>query len=147
VRHIVYIVGAGLTKSLESSARIPLMWDFVSVMADYIWNEDGSYDKTVLTTLADLEDSDIFEHQNAEGKTLARTVLNLVNGRGELSIEDAKRFQMIMQERVPENIENLLNRALEKGEDEFGESFIPQRFNFAINRMFARIGANLVQSI
>jgi hypothetical protein len=119
------------------------MWDFVSVMADYIWNEDGSYDKTILTTLADLEDSDIFEHQNAEGKTLARTVLNFVNGRGELSIEDAKRFKVIMQERVPENIENLLNRALDIPEDEFGASFVPQRFNFAINRIFARIGANL----
>jgi hypothetical protein len=96
------------------------MWDFISVMADYIWERDGSYDKTILTTLADLEDSDTFEHSEAEGKELARRVLDFVNGKADLSVDDAKSFQKVMQTRPQENIERLLSRALEKGADEFG---------------------------
>ncbi len=143
VRHIVYIAGAGLTKALETSCRVPLMWDFVSVMADYIWNSDGTYDKAILTTLAALEDTGVFEYSSVESKELARRVLDFVNGKAELSDDDAHKFQKLMQTRPEENIERLLNKALEKSANEFGSGFIPQRFNFAINRVFSRIGSNL----
>lgn len=74
MQNIVYIVGAGLTKALESVAPIPLMWDFVSVMAGYIYEDNGTYDRTILNTLAGLQNAGGFENTRAEWQTLARRV-------------------------------------------------------------------------
>jgi len=56
-KQIVYFVGAGLSKSLEKPGkRIPLMYDFVSVMAQYAPN-----DKVILQTLARLQYCGVFD--------------------------------------------------------------------------------------
>ena len=66
---MAYIVGAGLTKSLErmQGPRVPLMNDFVSVVADYL------DDDTILTTAASyLSDSVHPWPVSEETKELAR---------------------------------------------------------------------------
>jgi hypothetical protein len=53
---IVYFVGAGLTKALEiPCSPVPMMWDFVSTMADYL------SDPVVLQTMVALEKGDLYE--------------------------------------------------------------------------------------
>ena len=144
MRHIVYIVGAGLTKALETTFRIPLMTDFVSVMADYIYQEGGEFDRVILTTLAELENGGVFENTKEDWKELARrVVLSDRETEPNLTSEEAEAFKKVMQERPGENIEELLQRAVEKARDDLGAGFLPQRFNFGINEVFARIGSNL----
>ena len=75
MRHIVYIVGAGLTKALQTVFRIPLMTDFVSVMADYIYQDNGDLDRVILTTLAELENGGVFQNTKQDWKRLARRVV------------------------------------------------------------------------
>lgn len=144
MRHIVYIVGAGLTKALQTSARIPLMTDFVSVMADYIYQDNGELDRVILTTLAELENGGVFENTKEDWKSLARRVVVSDREREpNLTREEAEAFKRVMQERSAENIEELLQRVVEKAGDDLGAGFLPQRFNFGINEVFARIGSNL----
>jgi hypothetical protein len=45
----LYLVGAGPTKSLELTRRVPLMMDFVRVPTDYVDND------VVLNTLVEME--------------------------------------------------------------------------------------------
>ena len=119
MQHIAFIIGAGLTKALESVAPIPLMWDFISVMAGYIYEDSGAYDRTILNTLAGLENAGVFENTRADSQALARRVLRS-NRPTEPSLtrEEADAFRKIMQERTKENIEELLQRSLEKARDE-----------------------------
>ncbi len=67
-KEIVYFVGAGLSKALERPGkRIPLMYDFVDVMADY-----APRDKAILQTLARLEYAGIFIWASPEASDLAK---------------------------------------------------------------------------
>jgi hypothetical protein len=63
---IVYFIGAGLTKSLETcDCPVPMMWDFVSTMAHYL------DDPAVLATMVDLERADLYEWKSADAAKLA----------------------------------------------------------------------------
>ena len=148
MRHIVYVVGAGLTKALETTKPIPLMPDFVSVMADYIYEDNGKLDRVILTTLAELEIAGVFENTREDWKKLAQRIeLSDRDTHPDLTKEEAEAFKKIMQERPEENIESLLQRALQKARDDLGAGLLPQRFNFAINRVFSRIGSSLNRPI
>src|SRR5262245_49218619 len=128
MKRIVYIVGAGLTKALERlPQRVPLMQDFVSVMADHI------DDDVILTHLAEMENADLFEVPSLDAKTIAS---GLACGNDRSPMVRAK-FKEILKSRPVENIEVLLEKSLKKG----GGELI--RFNFAINRIFCRIAWNL----
>jgi hypothetical protein len=120
------------------------MTDFVAVMGDYIWDDSGEFDRIILTTLAELENGDVFEHTEEDWKALARRVVKSDrNTEPDLTRAEADAFRTIMQQRPAENIELLLQRAVEKARDEFGAGFLPQRFNFGINEVFSRIGSNV----
>ena len=45
----LYFIGAGVTKSTELTRRVPLMMDFIPVLADYLDSD------IVLNTLAQME--------------------------------------------------------------------------------------------
>lgn len=144
MRNVVYVVGAGLSKALETTARIPLMPDFVSVMAGYIYEDSGKLDRVILTTLAELENAGVFENTREDWKRLAlRVVLSDRDTEPDLTSGEAEAFKKVMQERPNENIEGLLQRALQKARDDIGAGFLPQRFNFAINKVFSRIGLSV----
>jgi hypothetical protein len=148
MRHIVYVAGAGLTKALETTKRIPLMPDCVSVMADYIYEDSGELDRVILTTLAELEIAGVFQNTKEDWKGLAQRVeLSDRDTEPDLTREEAEAFKKIMQDRPKENIESLLQRALQKARDDVGAGFLPLRFNFAINKMFSRIGSSLNRPI
>jgi hypothetical protein len=94
MRHVVYIVGAGLTKALQTSSRIPLMNDFVSVMADYIYQDNRELDRVILTTLAELENGGVFENTKEDWKSLARRVVVSDREREpDLTREEAEAFK------------------------------------------------------
>ena len=133
-RHIVYFVGAGLTKSLEvSSHRVPLMNDFISVMADYV------YDDAILTALSALELADVFDWTSEQWRELARE-LRYSEHR---TPEKRDQFARILRARPFENIETLLQRSLRKRNLYAESSQI--RFAFAINKVFCHIGWNINQ--
>jgi hypothetical protein len=129
MKRIVYIVGAGLTKSLEGSYRVPLMPDFVSVLADHL------DDDAILTHLAEMETEALFDNSTADTRSFARL---LARGEDRTSASRTK-FKAILQGRPSENIETLLQRSEDKG----GNDAAPTRFNFAINRLFYRIHESL----
>lgn len=128
-RQIVYLIGAGLSKSLEKlGKRIPLMYDFVQAMADHADKE-----AIFLTTLAQLEKAKVFEHECSECAELARKVL-----RGNATSETKRAFKKAFMNRRAESIEQLLANALAKGTGAEGPSAteLVIRFNYAINRFF-----------
>jgi hypothetical protein len=129
MKRIAYIVGAGLTKALQDSFRVPLMRDFVSVLADHL------DDNVILTHLAEMEAEALFENSTPDTRAFAQT---LVNDKGRTPAARAK-FKAMLQGRPSENIETLLQRSL----DRKGNDAAPTRFNFAINRFFYRISGGL----
>src|SRR5213083_31036 len=132
-RHILYVIGAGLSKSLElSRARIPLMYGFIDVMADYI--EEPS----IVTALSVLEQADVFEYSQQEWKDLAR-LLGL--SQGYRTTQNLEAYKRILKSRPSENIETLLQRAVERRQI-FAQTS-PMSFSFSINTVFYRIGWNI----
>jgi hypothetical protein len=116
----VYFVGAGLTKSLEAPGRpLPLINDFVSVMAEYV------HDDVILTTLAQLENFGIFEWPSQEASKFAKL---LVGRHADRTQQDRSAFRTALKNRPSESIEKLLERASASGE-------LHQRFKYAINRL------------
>ena len=70
MRNTVYFVGAGLAKSLELPQKpIPVMYDFVSVLADYL------SDDVILTFLARLEQMEPYpyEWESPQAKELSKS--------------------------------------------------------------------------
>jgi len=129
MRQIAYIVGAGLTKSLEGTLRVPLMQDFVYVLADHF------DDDVILTHVAEMEAAALFENSTTCTHSLAQRL-----ARGDDRTPAARaEFKAVLQGRPSENIETLLQRSVDKG----GNEAAPTRFNFAINRVFARISGTL----
>jgi hypothetical protein len=139
-KEIVYFVGAGLSKSLERLGKlIPLMYDFVSVMADY-----APDDPVILTTLAELENAGVFAWPAQEAHDLAKRV---VGSDADRSRETVGRFRDAMKRRPAESIEDLLLRASSEGErqrspdsDELRVSasvHAPDRFRYAVSRLFS----------
>jgi hypothetical protein len=105
-KRIVYFVGAGFSKALEKiGKRIPLMYDFVQVMAEY-----APEDKVILQTLARLEYSGVFVWPCPEAADLSKTILR---GRADPTPDILVRFADAMKRRPSESIEDLLLRALQ----------------------------------
>src|SRR5436190_2075770 len=94
----VYFIGAGLTKSLQVQDplhRIPLMADFISVMADHV------DDEVVLTALVGLELAGLFEWPS-EAASRHATTLALAPNR---TAEARRAFAEALKRRPSENIE------------------------------------------
>src|SRR6266536_736595 len=129
--HPLYFVGAGLTKSLQKSGRrVPMMNDFVSVMADYV------EDDIILTTLAHweiLEDSP-YSYRPPGMVDLARPLADSTDR----SLQRRAEFRRALKNRPAEGIEQLLEKALTvRGRS---AEVIPVRFRYGINRVFEIIG-------
>lgn len=128
MRKIVYFVGAGLPKSLELPQRpIPVMYDFVSVLADYL-----SHD-VILIFLARLEQMDPYpyEWKSPRAKELSKRLLGNAPDR---SPENLEGFKRALKNRPFESIESLLETVQSRGDN---EGVI--RFGYAINRLFSEI--------
>jgi hypothetical protein len=98
-RHIVYVVGAGLTKALEQLPyRVPLMQDFVSILADHL------DDDAILTHFAEMESEGLFAASTPTTATLGKQLANKIR-RTPAAIAE---FKELLQRRTPENIETLL---------------------------------------
>jgi len=138
-KKIVYFVGAGLTKSLEKSGKaIPLMYDFVRVMADYVRHEG---EDIILTTLAELENAGAFHAACPECERLAKAVVGKNSDRRQ---ETREAFSRALRDRPSESIEDLLLRALDiatnlTGSDARKSSadHAASRFGYAVNRLFS----------
>ena len=128
----LYFVGAGLTKSLQKPRRpVPMMNDFISVMADYVIEND-----VILTTLAHLEilEPSPYTYRPPGMADLARP---LASG-NDRSPERCAEFKRALKNRPAESIEQLLGRALTDG----GRSaeVVPVRFRYGISKVFELIG-------
>lgn len=136
MRKIVYFVGAGLTKALEKPGKpIPLMNDFIRIMAEYADSDD-----VILTTLAELENAGVFQSKCPEAADLARRVVS-----EDQSPETKNAFKEAMMRRPPESIEQLLASALAREPQANGPSgtALVIRFNYAINRFFSLLNWNV----
>lgn len=139
--HILYFVGAGLTRSLALPGKpIPIMTDFIRVMAEYADNT------VVLTTLAELENAGVFEWSSSELRGLAQQLVG-ENAEEKRTPERIGAFKKLLKRRPSENIETLLRRASDRSHvgitAAFDSGSLPIRFNFAINRVFSEIGWNI----
>lgn len=129
-----YLVGAGLSKSLELPGRpIPLMLDFVSTMAHYLDND------VILTALAELENAGVFATRCDEASKLAGT---LVGKKADRSSQNRNRFAKCLSERLPESIEDLIERSSRVGATSPSAS-VKDRFLFSINQLFSIVGWNI----
>jgi hypothetical protein len=126
VKQILYIVGAGLTKSLEtSSAQVPLMADFVSVMSRHI------EDPVIAQMLAQYEQRGAFEWPSTDVSTaLAERVIA-----GDTSALSG--FAQALRDRPGENIETMLESAISR------DRKTAEDFKRAINRVFCRVHTTL----
>ena len=133
MRRICYVIGAGLTKALERDRehRVPLMWDFVSVLADHIASD------VVLTTLVTLEIAEAFEYSLPAWKAMAKALTKY-------SPREAREaYAAIVRRRPAENIEKLLQAAHARRHTDIYADTVPARFSFAINDVFSRVGWNV----
>jgi hypothetical protein len=137
-RNIVYFIGAGLTKSLAKQGMpIPLMGDFVQVMAGY-----ASSDPIILTFLAELENAGAFRESCQECRRFAEAV---VGKNADRRPETIDAFGQAFRDRPAESIEDLLLRALQIAAkpDAFRVAQLSdpagaaQRLAYAVNRLFA----------
>jgi hypothetical protein len=129
MRQIVYFVGAGLSKSLELPEKpIPLMNDFISVLAEYL------ADDVIRLFLAKLEDMEPSPYQwhSPEAKVLAKTILA---NRLMASARDLDAFKRALKNRPYESIESLLEKVQSAGDRE-----MVIRFGYAIDRFFDLLG-------
>ncbi|MBI2211015.1 MAG: hypothetical protein HYU47_10550, partial [Deltaproteobacteria bacterium] len=116
MRNILYFVGAGLAKSLELPSKpVPLMYDYISIMADYL------YDDVILTTLAQLEKKNLYKWKDPSTRALAEKLT------AERKQKDREAFKRALKNKPSESIEDLLR-------DRDAEASV--RFIYAINRLF-----------
>jgi hypothetical protein len=131
---IAYFVGAGLTKSLETSGRpVPGMWDFTSTMANYL------EDDIVLTTMVELENAGLYKHKSEQAARLAAKV---VGKSADRSPATRAAFREALKSRPRESIEDLLERSLGLSGNP-AAAFAHQRFKYAINRLFCLVAWNI----
>jgi hypothetical protein len=134
MHRIVYFIGAGLTKSLEiANWPVPMMWDFVSVMASYL------DDNVILATTVDLERANLYESMSPAAKRLAETMF-VKSANPEPAARAA--FKEALEKRNPESIEAVLERSLGDSAN-FSAQGAHQRFKYAINRLFCLVGWNV----
>jgi hypothetical protein len=130
--HALYFAGAGLTKSLQKPGRpVPMMNDFISVMADYV------EDDVILTTLAHWEilEDPPYHYQPPGMVDLARPLADSTDR----SLERRAEFRRALKNRPAEGIEQLLEKALTAPRGRSAE-VVPTRFRYGINRVFEIIG-------
>jgi hypothetical protein len=129
VKRILYIVGAGLTKSLETSAQVPLMADFVSVMSQHV------DDQIIAQVLAEYEQRAAFEWPStrASGALAARVLA------GDASALPG--FAQSLRNRPAENIEAMLEKVISRDQKTADD------FKRAINRVFWRVHPSLDLSL
>lgn len=129
MHEVTYLIGAGLTKSLEISGwPVPAMWDFTSTMANYI------DDDIVLTTMAELENAGLYQKRSDDAANLA---IRIVGKSADRSPPTRAAFRD-----APESIEYLLERSLQLSGNSAADS-AHQRFKYAINRLFCLAGWNV----
>lgn len=135
----VYFVGAGLSKSLEVPRRpIPLMLDFVSVMADYL------HDDVILAALHSLEQAALYSRESKEARAASDSIARQVsNNIRQVTPEQRERFRQALKNRPLESIGDLLLKADRllsgRGANSHAEK-LPQGYRYAINRLFHLIG-------
>lgn len=138
--HRLYLIGAGLSKSLEKAGQpIPLMFDFVSVMAEHL---DSA---VILASLCALELADLYEWKSAEAKNIANDISRTLRG-GQCPSEVRGQFRRALKNRPWESIEELLERSFTvqaNGNVSWFAPQLPQKFRYAINQLFCRIGWNV----
>jgi hypothetical protein len=135
----LYFVGAGLTKSLERTRRVPLMSDFVQVLTEYASNGN----KVVLDTLVGMEVGNAYEAACEKCLALAKAL----RGREEVTEEERGRFAELVRNRPSESIEAIFKRIESLGPDTPGFAIAsglrPAYFRYAINEVFATIDWDL----
>ncbi|MCJ7502158.1 MAG: hypothetical protein MUP80_03740, partial [Acidobacteriia bacterium] len=135
--NIIYFVGAGLTKSLQrSDFPVPLMNDFVSVMADYI------DDDVILTALAELEKMELYKWRDPKATQLGSSLITRDTDRSD---SRRREFQQVVQNRPAESIEKLLAEAdrLQRNSPPREPRLPLLRFVYGINRLFCRVEWNV----
>lgn len=131
--NILYFIGAGVTKSLALPTRpVPAIFDFVSTAAEYL------YDDIVLTTLAELENSEPYPYvwESPVARSLAR---QLVGRNRKTDPEARSQFARALRDRPGESIEDLLDRTGSASSNMSSQS-ADVRFRYAIRRLFTLIG-------
>jgi len=133
----LYLVGAGLSKSLEKAGKpIPLMFDFVSAMADHLDSQ------VILASLAALELADLYEWKSAEAKGIAERIFESLRN-GPCPDNLRAQFRRVLKDRPWESIEDLLERSFMPQPTQGARWYAsqqPQRFRYAINQLFCSIG-------
>jgi hypothetical protein len=134
----VYFLGAGLSKSLEIPGKpIPLMFDFVSVMAEYL------HDDVILATLATMEMAELYDWRSDDALRIVKANPSKVT---QWKPPVRSEFRRALKDRPSESIENLLERAFEfssAGKANSDAQQLSQRFRSAINRLFYLIGSDV----
>jgi hypothetical protein len=137
MQNIVYFAGAGLTKALQiPDFPVPLMYDFVQVMAEYI------EDPVIITTLAELEEMHLYEWSDPQAARLAKLLIGRDSDR---SPANCAAFRVALKNRPAESIEDLLARIDEAQRNRSQrEPRLPAlRFVYGINRVFAVVDWNV----
>jgi hypothetical protein len=134
----LYFIGAGLTKSLELTRRVPLMMDFVPVLADYCLDSD-----VVLDALVQMEIGSVYETACDDCLSLAEQI-----GRDVPAADRATRdrFAALVRSRPPESIEALFERVESMAPNTVAAAYahgLPALFRYAINDLFSTIGWDL----
>src|SRR6266567_5120358 len=128
MRHILYIVGAGLSRALQGNRRVPIMNDFLSVMADYLDN------KVIQVTLARYAKQSLFRWPVPPDLC---ALAEHVHNRQAITPGLRGRVANALKRMPQENIEDLLSSDKQIFEGKEG------RFRFAINAIFVEIGWNV----
>lgn len=125
MRRVLYFVGAGLTKALQTSDRVPLMADFVSVMSRH------TDDPIIAQVLAEYERDGVFRWPSTPlSRRLAERVLD-----GDVDALAA--FGAALRCRPTENVETLLQKAVRR------DGRTAELFKRAINRVLLRLHPTL----
>lgn len=107
------------------------MPDFVAILADHIESD------VVLTALTNFEKGRVFEWSRPEWIAMADAL-----GVNSTAAERGA-YADVLRRRPSENVEQLLRNALKRRKGNLYASIVEDRFSFAINAVFARIGWNL----
>lgn len=126
----IYLVGAGLTKALECTRRVPMMMDFVPVLTEYVDND------IVLNTLVTMELGQVYENPCNDCLAAARRIARNVPGSAKLQREQ---FAKLVASRQLESIEVLFERVESTSSLNIYGSGLANYFRYAINQVFSAI--------
>jgi SpoVK/Ycf46/Vps4 family AAA+-type ATPase len=137
MRKVLYFVGAGVSRAMAKPEQpIPLMWDFLSVISGYL------YDDVILTTLCQLENSDPYPYR--WNWTRAREVApQLVGKNANRSPAMRARFADALRTRPTESLEDVMDRVLTGTPKNSAAHEAQDRFLFMMARLFCLIGWNV----